>query len=272
MDTFEFDGEKYKTASIHQKEWGNKLIQELKLKGNENILDLGCGDGILTEQLSLAVPNGKVLGIDASAGMIKTAGNIKKNNIKFQQADINKINYKNEFDIIFSNAALHWIKNHQKLLENTYIALKPNGIILWDFGGAGNCANFIHIIHKKITEDRYARYFKDFEWPWFMPSKSQYKELMSGTNFSNYTITEVNRDRYFPNADRMIKWIDQPCIVPFIKYIPGEIKNTFRNEVISEMIKRTQQKNGTYFETFRRLKIYAKKPNTTPEPLYTTTL
>ncbi len=73
MGTFEFDGEKYKKASRHQKEWGNKLISSLQLKGDETILDLGCGDGILIEQLSLLVPNGYVLGIDAFAGMIKTA-------------------------------------------------------------------------------------------------------------------------------------------------------------------------------------------------------
>ncbi|MEZ3424741.1 MAG: methyltransferase domain-containing protein [Lachnospiraceae bacterium] len=265
MDNFEFDGEKYKTASIHQKEWGNKLISELKLEGNEKILDLGCGDGVLTEQLSLAVPNGNVLGIDASAGMIKTAEKIVKNNIKFQKDDINKIKYQNEFDVIFSNAALHWIKDHKKLLANTYNALKIHGIILWDFGGAGNCANFIDVIHKKITSDKYAEYFKDFEWPWFMPSKFQYEELMSGTGFSNCTIIEVNRDRYFPNAEEMIKWINQPCIVPFSQNLPGKIKNTFHNEVIAEMLKRTRQTDGTYFETFRRLKIYAEKSNTWPK-------
>ena len=73
MNTFEFDGEKYKKASRHQKEWGNSLIAELSLRGNEAILDLGCGDGGLTEELAQAVPEGNVLGIDASAGMIETA-------------------------------------------------------------------------------------------------------------------------------------------------------------------------------------------------------
>ena len=58
MNTFEFDGEKYKKASKHQKEWGNSLISELSLNGNEQILDLGCGDGSLTEQLAQLVPNG----------------------------------------------------------------------------------------------------------------------------------------------------------------------------------------------------------------------
>lgn len=259
MNTFEFDGKKYKLASKHQKEWGLDLISELSFTGNETVLDLGCGDGILTEQLSLLVPYGKVLGIDASANMIETAKMICKNNLEFVHADINKINFENEFDLIFSNAALHWIKNHNQLLKNAYKALKTHGKILWDFGGLGNCSSFFDVIQNKMLEDKYAQYFKNFEWPWFMPSKSQYIELISTIGFSSYTIKKVNKDRYFSNVSEMIKWIDQPSIVPFIKYIPYELKETFRQEVIEEMVKKTQQPNGTCFETFRRIRIYAQK-------------
>ncbi|MDD2960250.1 MAG: methyltransferase domain-containing protein [Lachnospiraceae bacterium] len=259
MNTFEFDGKKYKLASKHQKEWGAELISVLSFKGNETVLDLGCGDGVLTEQLSLLVPYGKVLGIDASINMIETAKPISKNNLEFEHTDINKINYENEFDLIFSNAALHWIKDHKRLLKNAYKALKTHGKILWDFGGWGNCFNFLNVIQNKIMEDKYAQYFIDFEWPWFMPSKSQYIELISTIGFSAYTMKEVNKDRYFSNASEMIKWIDQPSIVPFIQYIPHELKETFRQEVIEEMLKRTQQPNGTCFETFRRIRIYAQK-------------
>lgn len=259
MNTFEFDGEKYKTASNHQKEWGKYLISELSLLGNELILDLGCGDGSLTEQLSSIVPKGKVKGIDASIGMIKTAQKIKKNNLEFVQMDINTMNFANEFDVIFSNAALHWVKNHQQLLHNSYEALKTGGVILWDFAGNGNCTNFFAVIRSEIGKTKYAEFFKDFEWPWFMPSKNQYEEIISKTGFSHYVITEINRDRFFSNTDEMIKWIDQPCIVPFLKHIPDKLKSTFRKEVIEEMIKKTHQPDGTCFETFRRLQVYAKK-------------
>jgi trans-aconitate methyltransferase len=81
---FEFDGNKYKKASTHQKEWGNKIIAGLELTGNEKILDLGCGDGILTRQLSQLVPNGSVLGIDSSKGMIETAKEQESSNVSFQ--------------------------------------------------------------------------------------------------------------------------------------------------------------------------------------------
>ncbi len=261
MSTFEFDGEKYKIASSHQKEWGKSLISQLRLKGNETVLDLGCGDGILTEQLAALVPYGKVLGIDASVGMLETARKLTSNNLKFVCMDINNINFTNEFDIIFSNAALHWVKGHEQLLKNTYQALKPNGAIFWDFGGYGNCANFISVIYKKIVGNSYKCYFQNFEWPWFMPTKLQYEKLLANSGFSVYAITEVNRDRSFSTEDKLINWIDQPSIVPFIKHIPDGLKDVFRQEVIEEMNEKTQQSDGTYFETFRRLQIYARKNN-----------
>ena len=73
MGIYEFNGKKYEQASRHQKEWGQKLFSDLHLNGNESILDLGWGDGVLTEQLSMLVPEGSVIGIDASIGMINTA-------------------------------------------------------------------------------------------------------------------------------------------------------------------------------------------------------
>ena len=259
MKTYEFDGEKYKTASSHQKEWGKNLISEISLQGNEIILDLGCGDGHLTEQLSMLVPNGKVLGIDASVGMIKTAKKIHRNNLDFIRMDINELHFTNEFNIIFSNAALHWVKDHNRLLKNSYEALTAGGILLWDFGSNGNCSNFLSVIQKKICENKYKIFFRNFDMPWFMPTKSHYEELITNIGYSNFTITEVNRDRYFPTSNEMIKWIDQPCIVPFIECIPDALKSTFRKEVIEEMLERTQTPDGTYFETFRRIRIYAGK-------------
>lgn len=259
MKTYEFDGEKYKAASLHQKEWGQNLISKASLQGNEMILDLGCGDGSLTKQLSLLVPDGKVLGIDASMGMINTAKKICRANLDFIQMDINNLHFSNEFDLIFSNAALHWVKDHNRLLRNSYAALKKDGIILWDFGGNGNCSNFLEVVRKKMIEDKYIDFFRDFEMPWFMPSKNQYKDLISNIGYSDFTITEVNRDRYFPTSDEMIKWIDQPCIVPFLECLPDILKSTFRKEVVEEMLEKAQQPDGTCFESFRRLQIYAKK-------------
>lgn len=259
MKTYEFDGPKYKTASSHQKEWGKSLISKITLQGNESILDLGCGDGHLTEQLALLVPDGKVLGIDASISMLQTAQEINRDNLAFAQMDINDLHFSNAFHMIFSNAALHWVKDHKRLLQNAYAALKTGGILLWEFGSQGNCSNFLTVIQEKITEVNYRAYFEDFEIPWFMPSKDYYEELIAPIGYSDVTITEVNRDRYFPTSEDLIKWIDQPCIVPFIERISDRLKVKYRQEVIDAMLEKAQRPDGTCFETFRRLQVFARK-------------
>ena len=167
--------------------------------------------------------------------------------------------FKNEFDIIYSNAALHWVKNHNRLLEKSYAALKNQGVILWEFGGDGNCSNFFNVVRNKIKEDKYVQYFSDFEWPWFMPTKIQYEELISSIGFTAITVEEINKDKYFSSSDAIINWIDQPSIVPFLEQVPHELKTSIRDEIIKEMLNRTQQQDGTYFETFRRIKVYAEK-------------
>lgn len=258
--TYEFNGKKYSEASTHQKEWGNKIINELKLKGDESILDLGCGDGALTENICNVVQNGDVLGIDASKSMIETARDLECANLKFELMDINNIKLEQVFDLIFSNAALHWIKNHRKLLNSCSKLLKKNGIIRFNFAGDGNCSNFFGVVQEVIKEDKYQKFFKDFSWPWYMPTIDEYKELVSQIGeFENIEVWGENVDRYFKNKEAMIKWIDQPSLVPFMTLLPDEIKETFRETVINKMLINTMQEDGTCFETFRRVNVSMKK-------------
>jgi len=259
MSKFEFDGEKYKQASKHQKEWGNKLISGININGNENILDLGCGDGALTKQLSTLVPNGKVIGIDASVGMIQTAKELETANLTFVCLDINDMEYENLFDIIFSNAALHWVKNHQQLLQNSFTALKANGILAWNFAADGNCSNFFDTVDEVMNMPSYQEFFIDYECPWYMPSKDDYMLLIEKAGFKQFDVSYENADRYFANVDEMIKWIDQPSLVPFLKYLSNDKIESFRNKVVDIMIDKTKQSDGRCFETFRRLDIKAVK-------------
>ncbi len=259
MGHYEFDGEKYKQASKHQKEWGNKLMAGLTLTGSETILDIGCGDGVLTERLSALVPDGKVIGIDASLGMIDAAKKIKRENLTFLHMDVNDMDYQNQFDVIFSNAALHWVKDHRRVLQASFSALKANGSISWNFAADGTCVNFIDTAKSFMASDVYKEYFLDFEWPWFMPSKTEYEELAANTGFKIVDLDCENADRFFASADEMVRWIDQPSIVPFLERIPEPQKIGFRDRFVDRMIERTIQSDGTCFETFKRIKIQAVK-------------
>ncbi len=180
---YEFDGKLYEKASIFQQEWGNKLISELNLKGNEDILDLGCGNGLLTEKLAKLVPNGNVIGVDASEGMIKVAKEKEENNLKFLLMDINQIDLNRQFDFIFSNATLHWIKNHKQLWTNTYKLLNPNGFVRFNFAADGNNSNLIKVIKETIVFEEYKKYFSEFQWPWYMTSVAEYENILKDFTF-----------------------------------------------------------------------------------------
>jgi trans-aconitate 2-methyltransferase len=233
---FEFNGEAYKKSSVHQKEWGNKIISELHFSGNEHILDLGCGDGILTAQLAELVPEGFVLGIDSSQGMIETAQKLRKKNMEFRLQDINSLDNKEEFDLVFSNAALHWVKDHKRLLKNSFECLRKDGMVRFSFAAEGNCSHFFKVIKLAMTQPRYTGYFQSFEWPWYTPTLGEYENLAKQTQFREVEVWGEIADRYFPDKETMIKWVDQPSIVPFIDRIPLEEKESFREYTVKKMV------------------------------------
>jgi ubiquinone/menaquinone biosynthesis C-methylase UbiE len=133
--THEFDGRKYEKASNHQKEWGSRLVADLGLRGSEHVLDLGCGAGGLTVQLAARVPRGAVLGVDASKGMIEVARTKACPTLTFRRWDINDLVFDSRFDVVFSNATLHWIKDHTRLLANVRRALRSSGRVRFNFAG-----------------------------------------------------------------------------------------------------------------------------------------
>ena len=258
--SFEFDGEKYKEASGHQKEWGRKLISELSLKGGERILDLGCGDGTLTAQLARLVPEGFVVGIDASKNMIETARKAHdRDNVKFELMDINDIAFVNEFNVVFSNATLHWIKDHNKLLKNVFNSLKDNGVVRFNFAGDGNCSCFFRVVKEVMAESSYAGYFTGFGWPWYMPKIEEYGNVVEQFPFKEKRVWGENADKYFQNVDLMVKWVEQPSLVPFLACVGKKHRVGFREAVVERMIDETVQADGTCFETFRRINVFARK-------------
>ena len=255
----EFDGKRYEQTSAHQKEWGTRLIHELKLRGDEHILDVGCGDGALTAKLAEVVPEGSVMGIDASEGMIRTAQSHQNNNLSFQQLDVMSIHFYEKFDFVFSNAALHWVKDHNTLLGLLYRALKPSGVLRANFAGDGNCSTFNRIVKELMNHDEFRDAFEGFEWPWYMPGIDEYAGLLKRSPFRHAEVWGENADRYFPDTDAMLGWIDHPAIVPFRQYLEHDMAERFHKMVADFMVEETKQNDGTCFEMFRRVNVLAQK-------------
>ncbi len=256
---YEFDARQYGRFSAHQTEWGRRLIAELSLKGNERILDLGCGDGMLTAQLAALVPNGSVVGIDASRRMIETARAHQKPNLSFLLCDINDLDETEAYDVVFSNATLHWVHDHHALIGRVYRALAPEGALRFNFGGEGNCVHFLKIIREAMALPEFARHFAAFTWPWFMPSVETYLGFMSEHEFCEARVWGENADRYFATEELLTGWVDQPSLVPFMGSVDPPDRPRFREYVLRRMLDETRQPDGRFFETFRRINVFARK-------------
>ena len=256
---YEFDGKEYEKASAHQKEWGAKLIAELDLRGHERVLDLGCGDGALTAEIAKLLPEGEAVGIDASKGMIDAARPKEEKNLRFILMDINDLCLVEEFDAVFSNATLHWVKDHRRLYENVSRSLRPGGRIRFNFGGDGNCSRFFKVMREVISGSPFRGHFASFVWPWYMPAVDEYSALVAFSGLFSARVWGENADWYFPDEEALIRWVEQPSLVPFLALVPEGDREAFRELVVRRMIEETREGDGRCFETFRRINVYGTK-------------
>ncbi|UKL14013.1 class I SAM-dependent methyltransferase [Dissulfurimicrobium hydrothermale] len=178
QDKYEWDAEDYAMHSVSQQLWARELIEKIQLEGHEYVLDIGCGDGKVTAEIAKYVPKGQVVGIDNSEKMITLASNkfpiSQYPNLFFQQMDACALSFREEFDIVFSSAALHWIINHKPVLKGIYQALKPKGKAIIQMGGKGNAANIVEILDEIMYESPWNEYFKDFSFPYGFYSPKEY--------------------------------------------------------------------------------------------------
>jgi trans-aconitate methyltransferase len=254
-----WDGRDYERHSPHQREWGSGLVAELLLQGNERILDLGCGDGSITRQLADRVPHGSVLGVDAAPEMLEAARDKCPPNMAVQQLDITDLEFEPEFDVVFSNATLHWVHDHAGLLRNVHRALRPGGILRAQFGDDTNCPNLIECVQRQMATPPFPKAFAGFRWPWFFPALPAYEDLLRASPFAEWRAWTENRDQRFPSPDAIVGWIDNPCLIPFVQARPAGLRKPFRDGVVEAMLHLTGQPDGAHAEPFRRMNVWARK-------------
>jgi trans-aconitate 2-methyltransferase len=203
------------------------------------------------------------VGIDNSEQMISLAKNKfsgpEYSNLTFKVLDAKSLNFKSEFDVIVSNAALHWTDEHVKVLKGMYESLKKGGRILLQMGGKGNVPEAFFAIDKMITHPRWSSYFIDFKFPFNFYSVEEYSSFISNTQFRDVKIELVGKDMRHKGKEGVAGWI-RSTWHPYTQALPEKLREEFIEDLFNEFDRNfPPDRNGFYHADAKRLIVEARK-------------
>ena len=154
--TRDWDATTYDRVSAPQQRWAAEQLDRLALRGDEVVLDAGCGSGKVTLVLAARVPNGRVYAVDAAPSMVEHARQALGDRATVSCQDLTELELPEPVDLVFSNATFHWIPDHDALFAALYRNMKPGARLLAQCGGHGNIDRFRKLADEVALSDRWA--------------------------------------------------------------------------------------------------------------------
>jgi trans-aconitate methyltransferase len=229
---------------------GQPVLDLLQPQPGEKILDLGCGDGVLTEKLSaLGV---QVLGVDSSANMVEAA---KRRGFDARVIDATAMTFENEFDAVFSNAVLHWIKDDpDAAIAGAYRALRRPGRFVGELGGHG-CVAAVNLALIVALEKRGVRNAAEVT-PWYFPTVDDYTQRLERAGFKAESVQLIPRPTPLPTGMR--GWLET-FANPFCAVLPVEERSAFLDEATNMLRPVLCDEQGRWTADYIRLRFAARK-------------
>lgn len=265
-ETYDWNAGEYLKASSEQQKWAAELVEKLGLKGNENVLDIGCGDGRITAEIARRLPAGYALGVDSSENMIAFARQRyepeKHSNLKFQIEDARTLPFQNEFDVVFSNAALHWAREPLPVLKAISNALKPDGgRALLQMGGKGNARTVLEVLNRIVETERWREFFTNFNFSFGFYDSSEYQNLLKEVGLQPIRVELIPKDMTHDGAAGLTQWIAATWL-PFIERVPKEKREQFVAEFVASYVeKHPPDYQNLIHVPMIRLEVEAVKPS-----------
>jgi SAM-dependent methyltransferase len=226
---------------------GMPAVALLAPRPGESVLDLGCGDGALS--MRLVELGCSVLGVDASPEMIAAARSL---GLDARVEDAHALPFSEEFDAVFSNAALHWMKDPEAVLASVWRALKPGGRFVGEFGGHGNVAAIVAALELAL-----AARGEEVASPWFFPRPEEYRALLEARGFVVGTIDLIPRPTLLPGD--VGAWLET-FAQPYLFAVPAGDRVGFIAEVVEALRDVLCDANGNWYADYVRLRFSATKP------------
>jgi trans-aconitate 2-methyltransferase len=207
------------------------FLEHTTLKGDESLLDIGCGDGSVSASLAMSLPHGIVVGVDISSAMIEFAKSkyeqIHKN-LRFEIKDATSLEEAQKFDVVTSFAAMHWILDQKAALQNCHRSLKQNGK-LWIQMPLGIPQALSDALQMLIKQDKLKTYFTEFSPSWKFYSPAEYRDLLEDMHFKPLFMQVYVEDDLFSSRQAFEGYLKN--WFPYVRALPQEKKNEFVQEL-----------------------------------------
>jgi trans-aconitate methyltransferase len=258
-DQGRWDGSLYAANSEHHRGTDARLIADLALRPNARVLDLGCGTGEFAARLATLVPDGEVIGVDASADMIATASaRHPAPNLRFVQAPAQSFAEHVQdalLDAVVSVACLHWVpeSDHPAVLAQVASVLRPGGVFRADFGGCGQIA-----APRVILDEESAARGGPTD-PWFFPLPENYRPVLEGAglDLTSGHVRLLHQRRPFADADAVVGMLRSQTYMAYDAGMDEQTRSAFHRAVDERAPRDLLRHDGTYDLDFVRMDVLA---------------
>ncbi|MDQ6704387.1 MAG: methyltransferase domain-containing protein [Acidobacteriota bacterium] len=238
-----WDVERYEARHSYVWEYGSGLIELLRPQPGERILDVGCGTGTLTA--GIAESGAAAVGLDSDPGMIAQA-RINFPQLRFHLANAGDFTFPEPFDAVFSNAALHWIREPEPAIACIARAIKPSGRFVVEFGGKGNVQAIVDAIFEAIPAAKS---------PWYFPSIGEYAPLLERHGFEVAHARLFDRPTPLDGEDGMRDWL-RMFGASFFDGAPMEDRERLLRAV-EALLRPKLLHDGRWIVDYKRLRVVA---------------
>jgi trans-aconitate 2-methyltransferase len=255
-----WNAEVYDKIGTPMRGWAQAVIDDLGLRGDETVLDAGCGSGSVTLDLWERVKKGKIYALDSSPDMIArlraTLDERGIENIIPMQTDLTKFSLPEKVDVVFSNAVFHWIQDDTGLFGSLARATKPGGRLRAQCGGGENIKKLIGATHDVEKRIPYAEYLSGRVEPRKYRSEKQAVETLQANGWKNARANVFPSGVVFEDVDSAVLYLKTIILQQQASALPEELSEQFLRDVIDEVIKRH---GAPFIADYVRLDLWAER-------------